>query len=911
MHLAYIEIRGIKSYENSGRIEFTRGINAISGQNGAGKSTILEAIGFAMFDAHPHTAKNFIREGSKNGEVVVGFVDALDGRLYEVSRSVTGSQGNPYIFDPQIKKKIVIGNKDVYAWIKDHLRVSQAGDLESLFDDAIGVQQGLLTASFQMRPSDRKPKFDRLLQVDEYENTFKWLGDTEKRLKELAAEERVTFERLKTRLEDLPIQQEQVALLVVEIGKMQEKLGKITSELDKVREKKEGLEALKERIGRLEGEIEVANEKLSGLETQLSNAEQERQAATRAKDLVDAAKPDYLAYCECEDARTRYEAERTRRDALSQLLGRKRVEIAALEAKLTAAKTNLAAVAKAEKEMARLQPIVEAYRRTSKELDEANAARTQRDSLTEWIKAEAARLARMESELEQVRTELVSRAKFQQESGDINTTLSVLSEELAQNKTGVTQRQDQIEVARERREFLVKSEAGECPVCQEPLKPGKKQELQDHYQKDMDRLEEEIRQLEARQKAIGVEQRSYKARLKVIERELERLPAPSREKELEGQIQDQKVSLQAQNDRLIEYVGLDEKIATLMDRKGEFNDPEGELKVQKAAAGKRPAAEKELRDVEEAIREKKSQMKLQEQELETFAGLDQKINDTHDQMEGLKEGYSQYVSNLQTAELLPVRTQKADSLSRQRNEASEKVKQLTRQVDEIRQNYQPDEHAMLDERFKILNREQAAAGASITSLKGQLKTAKDRVAELEPLVALKQASEGELDTLKAMQETLAFIRKTVREAGPYIVNQILQSISESADRIFGEILNDYTARLNWTQDYEIQLEQMGYSREFSQLSGGEKMAAALAVRLALLREMSEIRLAFFDEPTAHLDGERRSNLAEQITKIKGFEQLFVISHDDTFEDQTDLVLHVTKENGTSKIQKKGEYAPSE
>jgi DNA repair exonuclease SbcCD ATPase subunit len=77
------------------------------------------------------------------------------------------------------------------------------------------------------------------------------------------------------------------------------------------------------------------------------------------------------------------------------------------------------------------------------------------------------------------------------------------------------------------------------------------------------------------------------------------------------------------------------------------------------------------------------------------------------------------------------------------------------------------------------------------------------------------------------------------------------------------------------------------------------MAAALAVRLGLLRQVSTINLAFFDEPTANLDERRRDNLAEQILEIKGFSQLFVISHDDTFEQDTDHVIHVVKEDGKS------------
>ena len=76
------------------------------------------------------------------------------------------------------------------------------------------------------------------------------------------------------------------------------------------------------------------------------------------------------------------------------------------------------------------------------------------------------------------------------------------------------------------------------------------------------------------------------------------------------------------------------------------------------------------------------------------------------------------------------------------------------------------------------------------------------------------------------------------------------------------IMADYTARLRWTEDYEIVLMAGGRECTFKQLSGGEQMAAALAVRLALLREVSAVDVAFFDEPTANLDDHRRDNLAE-------------------------------------------------
>jgi exonuclease SbcC len=78
------------------------------------------------------------------------------------------------------------------------------------------------------------------------------------------------------------------------------------------------------------------------------------------------------------------------------------------------------------------------------------------------------------------------------------------------------------------------------------------------------------------------------------------------------------------------------------------------------------------------------------------------------------------------------------------------------------------------------------------------------------------------------------------------------------------------------------------------------MSAALAVRLALVREISNIDIAFFDEPTANLDDVRREALAQQIMNVKGFRQLFVISHDDTFEQITQNLVRV-KRHGSSSI----------
>jgi exonuclease SbcC len=62
-----------------------------------------------------------------------------------------------------------------------------------------------------------------------------------------------------------------------------------------------------------------------------------------------------------------------------------------------------------------------------------------------------------------------------------------------------------------------------------------------------------------------------------------------------------------------------------------------------------------------------------------------------------------------------------------------------------------------------------------------------------------------------------------------------------------------------------------------------------------------LNIAFFDEPTQNMDELRRTNLAEQIRRVRGFDQLFVISHDDTFEQGLDSVIRLLKTDNKTNV----------
>ena len=122
------------------------------------------------------------------------------------------------------------------------------------------------------------------------------------------------------------------------------------------------------------------------------------------------------------------------------------------------------------------------------------------------------------------------------------------------------------------------------------------------------------------------------------------------------------------------------------------------------------------------------------------------------------------------------------------------------------------------------------------------------------------------------------------------------------DTAHRDLLDQQTVSIEWGSDYEIRCRIRSEERDFKQLSGGEQMAAALAVRLALLQDLSNLRLAFLDEPTAHMDALRRTNLAAQIQNLKSFDQLVVISHDDSFDNLLGHVVRLVKIDGETVIE---------
>ncbi|TME14477.1 MAG: SMC family ATPase [Chloroflexi bacterium] len=163
MLITRVELENIKSYRQI-NLDFRRGTTAISGANGAGKTTIVEAIGFALFGSLPYNQAQFVREGEKFGRVVVHLVGS-DDRTYTVERRC-GSGAYWFVYDQEADYRVE-QRTDVIDKLHELFGIDRERPLDNLFEDALGVQQGTFTSIFLQNASVRKQTFDTLLQIEE------------------------------------------------------------------------------------------------------------------------------------------------------------------------------------------------------------------------------------------------------------------------------------------------------------------------------------------------------------------------------------------------------------------------------------------------------------------------------------------------------------------------------------------------------------------------------------------------------------------------------------------------------------------------------------------------------------------------------------------------------------------------
>ena len=162
-----IELGDFLAHSNT-KLEFKNGVTVFVGHNGAGKSSIIDAITFALFGEHTRKSnKGLIRRGATQGFSKVNFT--INGKNYEAVRKIDSKGGLSAKFS-----EIVNGNQiEIAAGERKQFGESMTSQIEKTigldFEKlkiASIVQQGELNSIINAKPKEFKELLNAIIGIN-------------------------------------------------------------------------------------------------------------------------------------------------------------------------------------------------------------------------------------------------------------------------------------------------------------------------------------------------------------------------------------------------------------------------------------------------------------------------------------------------------------------------------------------------------------------------------------------------------------------------------------------------------------------------------------------------------------------------------------------------------------------------
>jgi exonuclease SbcC len=880
MYVTKVALENIKSHAKS-NFEFQRGTTAIIGANGAGKTTIIEAIAWALFDLLDYKKDDFARRGAKKkGVVEVTFESSLDEREYVVHRD-TGTAY--YVKDPKLKFRVAEKKEEVTRFLRAHLGVEAGTDLEALFRRAIGVPQGTFTAIFLESATERKRAFEKLLKVEEYRQGAEKLLLTSRFVEDEIRAARESIARAEGELSRLEIVDGEFKELKQLENSSRENLTKLEAEVGTRSKTVTEFDAKEKQLAELQSAHEKSRSELSKAEVLISQKKSELDYSLAATEKLKSLKPDYETHAAALVSLKNLESRRSLRDSLRLSQSKLEKEISVLRTEEKALRENLKSARAAGEKISELKTKVAEQEALEKlrddlrgNLADARAAEKQREGVQRELDAQRTKFKISSAEIKKLEAAIYGAGDF----AALSTQENKLATELAK-----------LRATRERDEnFRREIRNGFCPILsQKCLNVPEGESLEDYLNRQATVTVSAIAELEKEAKEVSAQL----ARAREAEKSravLEKL----RENKIHIEEEGKRLSARADELEKISRQGAETEkaLAETETSLKALADPRSRKFALESEAKREAELAQRISSIEKKLAELIREQSMIAKEMEAFAKLDQEWNLAVVLRDKTSVAHREFIAHEAIAKLLSEREKAHEKATAEVSRARDLFEKSAKEFEIAEKEFDRDKHSK--EKTNLRESENRTLELKF-KLSATEKRAGELARELERLKKTRVAMQKDLvekERLGKIGEAVDFIRDTLKEAAPRVARNYVFHVSNEANQIFREITGNAERSLKWTEDYSVVLEEGGFERPFGNLSGGEQMAASLSVRLALLKQLSDIRVAFFDEPTVNMDADNRTRLAEQISQVTNFDQLFVISHDDTFESYVDNVLTV-------------------
>lgn len=878
MILKELVLRNFRSHLNT-RIKFEKGINLIAGRNGAGKSSILEAILVALYGVRPPLRKdNITRVGATDYSVELQF--ELGNKSYRIIRNSTGNS--------ELRGEFLLeGDKRINEWVEKNLSPFH------VFTGAVYIRQGEIETIISDE-AGREKIIRKLTRIEDYENAWKNLGLI---IKELEAEMKRYTELLKQkdecerRLNDKLKEIDRISKEIVECDKkvleLRKELDLVVKEREKFESIREQLIKIREEVLRVEAEVKELRSKVELLESQRKELEEKKTLIWKKYERFLELQSSAKRYIELE---TLHENVTKAIQELEKSLKSYEIEKERLTNELKMCEGEIGNLRKIEEEIEKtrsrielLKPEVEKWNSIKYKVDRKEQIEklfSEKGYSAEKIEQMFSTIQRARDKDKTLKDELV---KVHEEKGALISEGRRLEEVLEKLRTA----------------------KGFCPVCGRELTDLHRGELLEKYSTELNKVRAKILKIEEIERKLGEERKKIE-------------------------------NILSKQDIVLKYKQLSDEFRKITESLKDFDVEKLRLswqEMEKCVARLEMLKESQRKLVEFIRREEETKKALEAVKLEiarlessrekVIAKLKENgfsdLSELEKELKNLKSYYEEWVS-LKNSELelkdveakLNLVFSELDKTKRLLEQKNVELESKKRALNEIATQYDEKKHREVESKEKRISNEISGFEERLTVLKMALEgLAKDREYLSKQLQMILESEKK----AKAIEKALPELEK-IREKFASYKNIVAETALKEVEKYASEIFEEFTGgkysgiRLKRVTEYgkerlKIFIVHQGEEREIGFLSGGELVALGIAFRLALsmFEAKGKIPLLILDEPTPFLDEERRRKLVDiTMDYLRRIPQVIVVSHDEELKDAADCVITVEYRGGVSFVE---------
>jgi exonuclease SbcC len=854
----HLKLSGFLSYRDPVELDFSGfDLACISGSNGAGKSSLLDAMTWALFGQARKRDEAVINLQSKAAEVVFTF--AYETNIYRVIRSL--ARGKTTLLEFQIAESADLQSEIVnhqFSWrplTERTLRDTQARIEQILrldYETFVNVSfflQGRADQFAQQPPTRRKEILGAILGLEAWEV---YRGRAADRRKALEGE----------------------------LNSVDGRVAEIDAELAEEGSRKEHLAGLESQLKGL-----AASRKLQ--EAALANVKQVRLALDKQRQLVHKL-GEALERSQASLAaqQSRLVAKQAERSTHADLVSRA-AEVETAYASLQKARLDLETweqvAGRFREHDQRRQPLLRLIESERARLEQERAGlQAQRSAIETQAAAGSdhqADLAAARAALEQAEARLAERLDLEKQAQAAREKQAGLRSENATLRSQMNELDERIKK-------LGAAEGASCPLCGQSLSPQHRQSTLEQLQAEGKQKGDLFRLNKSAMDELAVQIADYDLRFtNYVSADNDRLNATTTISTLSERLESfQKVSAEWEQGgaaRLVEVLKLLEKEKFAAQARKELAGVDKEL----AALGYDAAAH-------DLARQTELQARPAESEYRGLASARAALKPLEDEVANLDSTIQAQQSALdaQQAEY----TQAAQALSDFESQA-------------------PDLEAAESSLFALQERE--------SQLNQEVGAARQKVTVLDDLRRRKQKLEAERGELGQQIGRYKNLERAFGKDGvpALLIEQALPEIEMKANQVLGRLSGD-TMRLHFEtqarykddkrkdlrETLEIQVSDGAGLRDYELYSGGEAFRVNFAIRLALSevlaqRKGARLQMLVIDEGFGSQDSLGRQRLIQAINAVKGdFARILVITHLEELKDAFPTRIEVEKgENGST------------